>query len=185
VSEPEPPPETDVALCPVTPAIEAVVRRLRLRPGQEAFVASNAQSLLDWRAHRELRLWPRAICTAGAPVGLLLLRPDYPGPDDYFLLRLMIAAEHQGRGYGRAAVGLLAAHVRTLPGATALLVSYVPGSGGPAGFYARLGFVETGTVIDDERVARLALGPGAPAPDSARPNACPPGTSGSMERAPG
>ena len=29
-------------------------------------------------------------------------------------------------------------------GATELLTSHVPGEGGPAGFYARLGFVPTG-----------------------------------------
>jgi diamine N-acetyltransferase len=69
----------------------------------------------------------------------------------------MIAAGAQGRGYGRAAVHLLVDHVRTLPGATELLVSWVPADGGPEPFYRGLGFIPTGEIHEGEAVARLAL----------------------------
>ena len=47
-------------------------------------------------------------------------------------------------------------------GATELLTSYVPGEGGPAGFYARLGFVPTGEVDGDgEVIVRLPLPAGS------------------------
>jgi diamine N-acetyltransferase len=43
-------------------------------------------------------------------------------------------------------------------GAAELLTSYVPGPGGPAGFYERLGFVPTGDLDGDgEVIMRLAL----------------------------
>ena len=43
-------------------------------------------------------------------------------------------------------------------GATELLTSYVPGEGGPAGFYAQLGFVVRGDVDPDgEIILRLDL----------------------------
>ena len=43
-------------------------------------------------------------------------------------------------------------------GAAELLTSYVPGPGGPAGFYERPGFVPTGDLDEDgEVIMRLAL----------------------------
>jgi hypothetical protein len=43
-------------------------------------------------------------------------------------------------------------------GATELLTSIVPGDGGPAGFYQRLGFVPTGdTDMNNEAIVSLAL----------------------------
>jgi diamine N-acetyltransferase len=47
--------------------------------------------------------------------------------------------------------------VRTRPGATELLTSWVPGERGPEEFYRKLGFERTGEVEDGEVVARLRL----------------------------
>jgi hypothetical protein len=52
---------------------------------------------------------------------------------------------------------LLIEYVRTRPNAVELLTSYVPAKGGPQPFYKRLGFEETGDVVDDEHVMRLQL----------------------------
>lgn len=76
---------------------------------------------------------------------------------EYYLWRLMIAAQHQGKGYGRQAIQRLIEYVRTRPGAHELLVSYVPGEAGPEQFYRRLGFEPTGAVEDGEVVMRLPL----------------------------
>jgi diamine N-acetyltransferase len=83
----------------------------------------------------------------------------WPTPEtpEYWLARLMIAGQHQQRGVGRAALELLAEHVRTLPGARELVTSCVPGHDGPLGFYLGLGFVPTGEVSDGEDVLRLTL----------------------------
>ena len=58
--------------------------------------------------------------------------------------------------------GQVAALMERVParaeGAVELLTSYVPETGGPAGFYERLGFVPTGDVDGDgEVIMRLAL----------------------------
>jgi diamine N-acetyltransferase len=76
---------------------------------------------------------------------------------EYYLWRYMIDERYQGRGFGRAALALVVDHVRTLPGATELLVSWVPEPGGPEPFYRGLGFEPTGEVDGDEVVARLVL----------------------------
>ena len=82
---------------------------------------------------------------------------DQPEKPRYYLWRFMIDTEHQGRGYGKAAMKLLIEHVRTRPKATELFLSYVPHPQGPEHFYAKLGFADTGRVHDGEREMRLDL----------------------------
>ena len=69
----------------------------------------------------------------------------------------MIGQNHQRRGYGRRALELVLEHVRGLPGARELTLSYVPGEGEPRGFYERLGFAETGEMDGPERVMRRVM----------------------------
>ena len=94
--------------------------------------------------------WFRAVYADDRPVGLVMLSwnvepqpPEINGP--WFLWKLLIDHRHQGKGYGRVVVREIVELVRG-EGATELLTSYVPGEGGPAGFYARLGFVPTGAL---------------------------------------
>jgi len=55
------------------------------------------------------------------------------------------------------AMQLVIEHVRALPNATELLVSYVPGPADPSAFYRRLGFEDTEREEHGERVMRLTL----------------------------
>lgn len=83
---------------------------------------------------------------------------DKPRKPAYYLWRFMIAEQYQGMGFGRQAINLLVAHVKTRPQATELLVSYQPeGEGHPGRFYHKLGFVDMGEVKEGETVARLEL----------------------------
>jgi diamine N-acetyltransferase len=149
-----------VELREVTGDSVRTVCRLAVAPSQRHLVAPNAVSLAE--AMFSPHAWFRAILADGVPVGFVMLSADTAGTDndgdpEYYLWRLMIADGWQGHGYGREAVRLLVDHVRTLPGATDLLVSWVPGEASPEGFYLGLGFVPTGEVHGDEVVARLAL----------------------------
>ena len=144
-----------VGLRPVTPANEGDVLALRVKPGQERLVATNEQSLRDAQAYLSCK--PFGIYAGDTLVGFLMLRHDYPGPQEYYLLRLMIDAAYQGQGYGAAAMRRLAEHVRTLPGATTLRTSYDLGDGNAGPFYAKLGFQETGAMNGDEVELTLAL----------------------------
>ena len=98
--------------------------------GQDKFVAANAVSLAQ--AYTNARAWPRGIYCNEAAVGFLMLDDD-PSKPEYFLWRLIIGGEFQGKGYGRCVVELLIDYVQTRPGATQLLVSCVVGEGGPEG----------------------------------------------------
>ena len=124
------------------------VRALRTTPAQEQFVSTVDYSLREAAENPQGNPWYRAVYADEQPVGFVMLSwdvepqpPDINGP--WFLWKLIIDHRYQGRGYGREVVQEIVALVRA-EGATELLTSHVPGEGGPAGFYERLGFVPTG-----------------------------------------
>jgi GNAT superfamily N-acetyltransferase len=128
------------------------VLALRVTPVQERFVGTVAKSLREAEETPEGKPWYRAIYADDLPVGFVMLSwnvtPEPPriiGP--WFLWRLLIDVQHQGRGYGREAVGLVADIARD-NGAAELLTSYGVGEGGPEQFYRRVGFRPTGDLAE-------------------------------------
>jgi len=154
----------DVELREITDQNRDAVLSLGVAAGQERFVASVRDSLLDASEYPQANPWYRAVYAAGEPVGFVMLSwnvtpqpPEIIGP--WFLWRLLVDERHQGRGYGAEVVRQVADLVRA-NGGTELLTSYVPDDGGPAGFYERLGFVPTGELDPDgEVIVRLPLPP--------------------------
>ena len=144
----------ELSLREITHETVRAICDLEVTPEQTEFVASNARSIAE--AYFHPKAWFRAIYAGGTPVGFVMLYDD-PEEGRYFLWRFMIAAEYQGKGYGRAALDRLVDYVRNRPNATELRCSYVPGEAGPGAFYAKYGFVETGELLHGETVISLAL----------------------------
>jgi diamine N-acetyltransferase len=149
-----PPARPRVSLREVNEANVCAVCELQVAPTQETHVAPNALTVAE--AAYEPNAWLRAIYAGDEPVGLLGLVADTEAPD-YWLARLMIAGQHQGRGYGRQAMSLLIEHVRGLPRAQELRTSCVPDPDGPREFYRGLGFEPTGEEVSGEMVLSLRL----------------------------
>ena len=126
------------------------ILHLKVSPEQERFVAPNAVSIAQAYFHRD-QAWFRGIYDGDTPVGFVML-DDEPAKPRYTLWRFMIAARPQRRGYGRRALELLFAHVKTRPGATELYTSCVDSPNGPGPFYEGLGFAYTGALDEGERV---------------------------------
>ncbi len=143
-----------VELREVTGDTVRLICGLQVAPDQRGFVAPNAVSFAE--ALFEPKAWYRAVVADDVPVGFVMLSLD-PDAGEYYLWRLMIADGLQRRGYGRKVLDLVTAHVRTLPNATRLLVSWCPGPGSPEPLYLGYGFVPTGEVEGDEVVGALAL----------------------------
>jgi GNAT superfamily N-acetyltransferase len=142
-----------VSLREITDQNRNAVIALRVAASQEEFVSSVADSLEEAEEIPEGNPWYRAIYADDQPVGFVMLSwnvtPDPPriiGP--WFLWKLLIDQRHQGRGYGRTAVQLVA-EIAHAHGASELLTSYVVGAGGPEPFYSHIGFVPTGE--EDEK----------------------------------
>jgi len=144
----------EVSLREITKKTVRTIIDLKVTEGQNNFVAPNAVSIAQ--AYFEPNAWFRAIYADEEPVGFIMLYDDGDKPE-YFLWRLMVAADHQRKGYGRRAVELLIDYVRSRPNAKELLTSFVPKPGGPEPFYRSFGFVDTGEVDNGEVVIRLEL----------------------------
>ena len=130
-----------------------ILSELMVHP-QNTFVAPNVYSIAQAQYHPTA--WLRAIYAGSAPVGFIMLDDNADKPE-YFLWRFMIAPHFQGHNYGAQAIAELVNYVKTRPCATELMVSYIDHQEGPANFYARQGFQETGEIIDGEVLARLEL----------------------------
>jgi diamine N-acetyltransferase len=141
-------------LRPVTFETVLEISALQVEPRQRGSVAPNAVSLAE--ASFTPHAWFRGVYVDGTPVGFVLLWIDEPAAA-FDLWRFMIDARYQGKGYGREALARIVDHVRGLPGASHLGVSWVPGPDGPEAFYRAFGFVPTGEIDDGEVVARLEL----------------------------
>ncbi len=137
--------------------------KLKLAPGQEAFVANNAWSLAQ-AAYEPLGR-PLGIYAHGEAVGFVLLfdaKHDLEDPMDQLRVwRLMIDASQQRRGYGRQTIQWVIDEGRR-QGSTAVGLSHVQGNDDAAAFYASLGFTYTGRVDDGELEMILPLTPRTP-----------------------
>ena len=140
-----------VSLREITKETVRGILKLKVAPEQEDFVAPNAVSISQ--AYFEEAAWFRAIYADDTPVGFVMLYDDSVKPE-YMLWRFMIDARFQKFGFGRTALELIIAHVKTRPDATVLFTSCVPGDGSPCPFYEKMGFVDTGEIDDGEKVLR-------------------------------
>jgi diamine N-acetyltransferase len=140
--------DPEVTLREITKENLGSILRLKVAPEQEQFVASNAVSLAQAHFEPELPYF-RAIYAGDVPVGFLML--EYNAEKQFYALwRLMIDNQYQKRGYGRKALDLLFAHLKTLPKSDVLYTSCLPAEGGPGLFYEKMGFVYTGTGDEED-----------------------------------
>lgn len=153
-------PEASVSLQRITAETLDDILSLSVGPDQQAFVASNERSIAE--AYFDEGAWFRAIYADETPVGFVLVHDEtlceQPREEGYvFLWRLMIDQRYQRMGFGRRAVRLVTAHVRSRPKVKRLNTSFRPGEGGARGFYEKLGFRETETDESGEVHAVLEL----------------------------
>ena len=156
-------PASNISLREISAGNRAVIEQLAVTAEQAFYVASVSDSLREAAAYPQARPWYRAVYSGETPVGFVMIsdgipdgHPELLGP--YFLWRLLIDSRWQGRGFGRAALDRVVAHVRTRPDARALMTSVQPGSvGSPRGFYLTYGFAPTGEIFDGEEVLELDL----------------------------
>lgn len=148
----------------ITPKNYEAALALSVRPDQEDLVDPVVKSLAEAYVYHEFA-WPRLIYDGDRLVGFVMAFLDIPWDPDRDpgdvrsgLWRLNIAADAQGRGYGRFAVEAVCAEVRAR-GRDQAFVTWEPRAGGPEGFYLRLGFRPTGESSEGQTVGVRDLGP--------------------------
>lgn len=144
-----------IELRAITPENFGPVVRLKVAEGQENFVAPNVYSIAQASVYTEW--YPRAVYAGEDLVGFVMWGIDHDQPVlEWWIIRLMVAADQQGKGYGKAAT-LAAIERMREAGATAIFLSFEPENEYAAAFYRRLGFVDTGRVEHGEIVYSLTL----------------------------
>lgn len=129
---------------------------VRTTVAQEDFVAPNGITM--GQAPFEPGSEVFGLWEGDAPVGLLaIIDMTHPQADiteghdrdGIFVWRLLVGAEAQGRGIGRAAMNFAIDVARTR-GRSHVAVSCVEAPGSAIGFYEGLGFTKTGKMLDDD-----------------------------------
>ncbi len=149
-------------LAEISPANLDAALAVRVRPDQEHLVEPVVQSLAEAYVRPGVA-WPRLIMDGDRAVGFLMAFVDIDWKGDGSgtdirsgLWRLNIAADEQGRGYGRFAVESVAAEIRRR-GGDRVHVTWHPGPDGPERFYLGLGFRTTGETSGGQTVGVLEL----------------------------
>ncbi|MDQ1046600.1 GNAT family N-acetyltransferase [Streptomyces sp. V4I2] len=145
----------------ITPRTFEAATGIKVRPEQEFAVSPVMQSLAEAYVRPAGVAWPRLIVDGDRPVGFLMAFFDIDWKEDGTLFRsglwrLNIAAEEQGKGYGRFAVQSVAAEIRRRRGKE-LYVTWHAGPNGPENFYLGLGFRPNGETSEGEIVGVLEL----------------------------
>lgn len=156
-----------ISLQPIT--ADNWIECINLKPTEEqqriGFVSPNQLSLAQ--AYAERWWQPYAIYADATMVGFVLYGcwPER-GVSVYhtaceasahFILRFMIDARYQGRGYGRAGMAAVIAQIKTEPDAHKIAISYDGSNAVMARLCLSVGFQPTGRVIEDEIEACLTL----------------------------
>ena len=149
-----------VDLRPIDDTNREAVLALRVSPDQLDFVSSVEDSQREAAQEPDGRAIQWALYDDEAPVGFVMISDEVGGPGyiAHYLWKLLIDERHQRRGYGTAALDLVAEYFRVLPGVEVIWTSAGQGEGSPIPFYERYGFERTGEIVfDDEVLLRLLL----------------------------
>jgi len=144
----------EVRLEEVTARNWRAVARLKLLPEQEDLVASNLYSIAQSKFDPDSR--PRAVYAGNQIVGFIMYDMDEK-TREASIYRFMIDREHQGKGYGRAALARALDEIRADRAVRKISIGYMPENPVAKPFYASFGFVEVGKDEDGEIVAELTL----------------------------
>ncbi|MGG3279918.1 GNAT family N-acetyltransferase [Paenibacillus solani] len=131
--------------------------KLKAKPEQEKFIASNLYSIAQFQflAHFEAM----AIYEDQTMIGFTLYGLD-ADDNNYWIYRFMIDGNHQRKGYGRQALQLIIEEIRNKPDRTdVLMLSFDPKNEQARQLYVKAGFEEIGVMpwSDGESVAKLML----------------------------
>lgn len=148
-------PTMPITLKPITLDNWEEACTLDVRADQQSFVASNLYSIAESKFNPSWE--PMAIYAGEQMVGFVMWGIDTNQPvEEWWIIRLMIDAAHQGRGYGRAAAQTAIDRIRA-QGTREVFLSFEPENDGAKQLYRSLGFADAGRVESGEIVYRLEL----------------------------
>jgi diamine N-acetyltransferase len=147
-----------IALRPATDEEGAALEALRVAPEQLDFVGSVAGALREAEEEPDGRAIQFGLYDDDTLVGFVMLSDEVGNPSyvAHYLWKLLIDERFQRRGYGTAAIDLVAEYFRSR-GVHTMWTSASEGDGSPIPFYEGYGFVRQGKTSWGEVMLRLDL----------------------------
>lgn len=127
---------------------------LTVAPGQEQFVAPNVRSLAESKFYP--RDVPLAIYDGDQMIGFTMIgqEEEEAAAGQWWIIRFMIDAKQQGKGYGKAALREVLKLLQTRPDCKEIFLSVEPHNTVARHLYHAFGFVDTGLIESGEMVMR-------------------------------
>jgi diamine N-acetyltransferase len=148
----------DVVLRPLTEENRPALEALRVATAQRAFVSSVTDSLAEAERYADANPLVFGLYDRETPVGFVMIADEVDDPDyiAHFLWKILIDERFQRRGFGTAALDLVAAYFRS-KGVPTMWTSAGEGEGSPIPFYERYGFVRDAVHEDDDGSREIML----------------------------
>lgn len=127
---------------------------LDVKPDQKGFVASNVGSIAQSKVYPQMV--PLAVYNDAELVGFVMYSRDSEKLR-YWIVRLMIDARWQGKGFGKAATLVLIDLMKGLEDCSEIFLCVVLENTSAQKLYSSLGFERTGEIDEGEIVMRLSL----------------------------
>jgi diamine N-acetyltransferase len=115
---------------------------LEVSTKQKGYIESNAISIAQSKFEPTLK--PYAIYGEEKIVGFLMYNSVQEELDGYWVYRIMVDKEFQGKGIGKAATKLMISEMAKLPNAKRIVVGYHPENLGAHNLYSSMGFIDRG-----------------------------------------
>jgi len=132
----------------------AEAMRLEVKPEQKRLVASNATSIAQSKFHAFLECY--GIYNEDTMIGFSAFGKNQED-DTIWIVRHMVGAEHQGKGYGSAGLQALIEHMKTRLDCASIFLDVGPENTAAIKLYENAGFVDTGAIQGKSKVFRLDL----------------------------
>jgi diamine N-acetyltransferase len=115
---------------------------LEISTEQKKYIEPNAISIAQSKFEPTLK--PYAIYLNEKVVGFLMYNSVQEELDGYWVYRIMVDKEFQGKGIGKAATKLMLTEMAKLTNSKKVVVGYHPENLGAHHLYASLGFIDEG-----------------------------------------
>ncbi|MFJ7746315.1 GNAT family N-acetyltransferase [Peribacillus sp. NPDC097295] len=115
---------------------------LEVSTEQKEYIEPNAISIAQSKFEHTLK--PYVIYFEEKVVGFLMYNSIPEELDGYWVYRIMVDKEYQGKGIGKEATRLMMKEMAKLPNAKKIVVGYHPENLGAHSLYSSLGFMDQG-----------------------------------------
>lgn len=115
---------------------------LEVSTEQKEYMEPNAISIAQSKFEPTLK--PYAIYVEDKIVGFLMYNSVQEEFGGYWVYRIMVDEEYQGKGIGKAATKLMISEMAKLPNPQKIVVGYHPENLGAHNLYSSLGFIDNG-----------------------------------------